>query len=98
MQIKTTLKICLLPVRMAKINKTNDSTYYEDARKLEHLFMLMGVQTGTAMMKISVEFSEEAENSSTSRSFSAYTQRTLHHTTERLETVYMSINKDSHYY
>lgn len=53
MQIKISLRLHLTPVRMAKINKTVYAC--KDVGKEEHVSFLVGVQTGTATMEISVE-------------------------------------------
>jgi hypothetical protein len=51
MQIKTTLRFHLTPVRMAKINNTSDRTAHasEGMKQGEHSSITGGVQTCTAL-------------------------------------------------
>ena len=59
MQIKTTMRYHLTPVRMAIINKSTNK-YCEDAEKREPL--LVGIQTGAATVENSMEFAQKTKN------------------------------------
>ena len=56
MQIKTTVRYQVTPVRMAIINKsTNHRCWRERGEEGNSLTSLVAVETGTATMEISVE-------------------------------------------
>lgn len=57
MQIKTTLKFLLTPVRMANVKAKITGNAGLQAGKAEHLFILVGAQVGAATMGTSVAVS-----------------------------------------
>jgi hypothetical protein len=65
MQIKTTLRFHLKPVRMPKINNTCDSWSWQGCRVPPPV--LMGLQTRKNILKISLAIPEKIGNSSTWR-------------------------------
>lgn len=68
MQIKTTLRQCFTPIRMAKINQINDSSRWWGCEGAEHMHCWWEKKTSTATMKIRVVISLETRNRSKSRS------------------------------
>lgn len=75
MQIRTTLRFHLTSVRIAKINKTNDNSWWMMQGKGNTHPLFLEVQTCTTAVAM-----QEAGNRSTSR----HTQRTMHPTREIL--------------
>ena len=61
MQIKTTMRYHLTPVRMAVINKSTTSAG-EDVEKREPRALMVGMQMGAATMENSMGFSQKLEN------------------------------------
>ena len=63
MQIKTTLRFHLTPVRMDKIKNTDDNLCWRGcgAKRINTL-LLLGVQTGTATLDISMAISRKLGN------------------------------------
>ena len=57
MQIKTTVRYHFIPVRMAAIQSLQAINAGEGVRKWKPLTLLVGMQTSTATMENSVEFS-----------------------------------------
>ena len=55
MQIKTTVRYHLTPVRMAAIKKSTNNKFWRVWRKGNPLTLLVGMQTSTATMENSVE-------------------------------------------
>ena len=55
MQIKTTMRYYLIPVRMAAIKKSTNNKCWRVWRKGKPLTPLVGMQTSTATMDNSVE-------------------------------------------
>ena len=68
-QIKTTLRFHLIPVRMAKIKNTDDSLCWRGCgvKKGNALPLLVGVQTCTATLQVSMAMSKKIRKPSTSR-------------------------------
>lgn len=58
-QTKTTLTFYLIPIRMAKINKRNDSTCWQGGGERGTLSLLVGVQTCTPSIANIVAVSQE---------------------------------------
>jgi len=54
MQIKITLRFHLTPVRMAMIKNSDDNRCWEDMKRNTPLF-LVGLQTSTTILKISLD-------------------------------------------
>ena len=63
-QIKTTLRYHLTPVRMAKIDKETTNVG-EDVEKGIPLTLLVGMQVGTATLENGVEVSQKVKNIAT---------------------------------
>jgi hypothetical protein len=62
MQIKTSLRFHLTPVRMPRIMKTKDNPGCGHRERGTLKSLLVGVPTGTATMEISVEVPRKARN------------------------------------
>jgi hypothetical protein len=55
MQIKTTLRFQLIPVRMAKIKNSGNNRYWQGCReKRNTLPLLVGLQAGTTTVEVSL--------------------------------------------
>ena len=63
MQIKTTMRYHLSPIRMAIINKTG--SVGEDVERRELSTLLVGVQTGAATMENSMEIPQKIKDRTT---------------------------------
>jgi len=64
MQIKTTLRLYLTPVRMAKIKKPGEKQMLARMwRKRNTPSLLVGLQTGTTTVEISLEVPQRIEHS-----------------------------------
>jgi hypothetical protein len=59
MHIKTTLRFHLTPVRMAKINKTNESSCWWDRKQGNVHLVLVRLQTFIATKEINMAFPQE---------------------------------------
>ena len=55
MQIKMTLRFHLTPIRMAKIQNSSDSTYWQNVEQGECSSLMVGVQDGTTTLEINLE-------------------------------------------
>jgi len=55
MQIKTALRFHLTSARLAKIKNSRTADAGEDVEKEEHSPLLVGLQTGTTILEISLE-------------------------------------------
>ena len=64
-QIKTTLRYRLTPVRMAKLTRQEKTNVGEDVEKGNALTLLVGMQGGTATRKHSMEFPQDIKNRGT---------------------------------
>jgi hypothetical protein len=74
MQIKTTLRLPLIIVRMAKIKNSGDSRQQTLARmwrKMNTLPLLVGLQAGTVTLDISLAVTQQIGHSTTRRSSSS---------------------------
>ena len=59
MQIKTTIRYCLTPVRMALINKSTTTSAGADVEKENPFALLVGMQTGAATVESSMEIPQK---------------------------------------
>ena len=65
-QIKTTMRYHLTPVRMPKINKSeNDRCWQGCGERGTLLYWLVGMQTGTATLESDMEVSQEVKKRAT---------------------------------
>jgi len=65
-QIKTSMRNHLTPVRMAKINKSgNDRCWRECGERGTLLTLLVGMEAGAATLENSMEFPQKVENRAT---------------------------------
>ena len=64
MQIKTTVRYHLTPVRMAIINKPTNNKPREDVRKGNSLTLSVGMQVGAATVESCVEILQKIKNGS----------------------------------
>ena len=64
-QIKTTTRYHLTPVRMAKINSTGNNKLARMSRKENPLALLVGMQTGAATVENSMEVPQKTKNRTT---------------------------------
>ena len=62
MQIKTTMRYHLIPVRVANINKSTNKMLERMRRKGNPSALLVGMQTGEATVEISMEFPQKTKN------------------------------------
>ena len=67
MQIKTTIRYCLTPVRMALINKSTTTSAGADVEKENPFALLVGMQTGAATVESSMEICQKIKNGSAFR-------------------------------
>jgi hypothetical protein len=68
MQIKTTLRFYLTPVRMAKIKNSGGSIYWRSCREINSPALLVGLQTGTTTLEISLAIPQKIGHSTIRRS------------------------------
>ena len=74
-QIKTTMRYHLTPVRMAKINNSGNSRCWRGCRERgKPLTLLVGMQTGTATLENSMEVPQKVKNRTTLLSSSCPTR------------------------
>ena len=64
MQIKTTVRYHLTPVRMAIIYKATKNKFSEDVENMNPFALLVGMQTGAATVKNSMEIPQKIKNGS----------------------------------
>ena len=64
-QMKTTMRYHLIPVRMAKINKTGKNKCWQGKEKGEPPTLLVGMQAGRDTLENSMEVPQKIENRST---------------------------------
>ena len=64
MQIKTTMRYHLTPVRMAIINKSTNNVLVKMWRKQNPRALLVGMQIGAATVESSVEIPQKIKNGS----------------------------------
>jgi hypothetical protein len=64
MQIKTTLRFHLTPIRMAKIKTSSDSTYWRQRRKKKTPPLLEGLQISTTTLEVNLEVLQKIGNRS----------------------------------
>ena len=62
MYIKTTLAFRLIPVLMAKLTNTTDSSCWQGSRAKRTLLIVGGVKTLTATLEINILLSQKVEN------------------------------------
>ena len=74
--IKTTMRYHLTPVRMANINNSGNNRCWQGCRERGTFVLLVGMQTGAAILKNSMEVPQKTKNRITLRS-SNYTIRYL---------------------
>ena len=65
MQIKTTMRYCLTPVRMAKNNISRNKKCWQGCRERNSLALLVEMQTGAATLENSMEVLQEVKNRAT---------------------------------
>ena len=58
MQIKTTVRYHLTPLRMVTINKSTNNECWQDVEKGNSGVLLMGMQIGAATVESSMELSQ----------------------------------------
>ena len=61
-QIKTTLRYHLTPVRMAKINKSGDDRCWRGCREGESSYTMVGMLAGATTLENSMEVPQKVEN------------------------------------
>jgi len=71
-QIKTTMRYHLMPVRMAKDNNTRNKLLVRMQRKGSPLALLVGMQTGAATLENSMEVPQKTKNRTTSNYTTRY--------------------------
>ena len=64
-QIKTTMRYHLTPVRMAKINKTGNDRCWPGSRERGTLSLLVAMQAGAATLENSMEVLQKVKNKTT---------------------------------
>ena len=65
MQIKTTMRYHLTPIRMAKINNISQQVLMRMRRKGNPLALLLGMQTGAATQENSMRVPQKVKNMTT---------------------------------
>jgi hypothetical protein len=68
MQIKTTLRFHLTPVRMARIKNPGESRCWQGCGERGTLLLLVGLQAGTTTLEMSLEVPQKIGYSTTGRS------------------------------
>ena len=64
-QIKPTMRYCLIPVIMAKINKTGNNKFWGGCGKGNPLALLVGTQADAATLENCVEVPQRVKNRAT---------------------------------